>query len=468
MPNTIRISGEAGQRWADRFRRQEQQVWNPQVYNTDIERVQAEARRRIGSPNRIQQSVRIGQDNTTYRPSSRLNIPYINEDAERSNAFSDLQSRRLGGEKLPPRLASGSVRPIGETLIEYAPGTGDALQFGGAISDALKGDYLSAAAGIGLLALPEFIAKPLIGPGKKPRLSAGDSNAGLTPKSEAEILDDLKRIQGLSTNHPDIVGMYDDFKARISTEEGMRRAKALGIDDAELDPGNRIDDTLHNINFLFDSRALGYFDPKKNSAYIHPLIDLKSQTVRHEVEHGVQTAIRRSRKRSADINNTSIAKESNDLGIDMTKIDDVLSGLDLKRSPSQDLSYLSSGLELGDKMITNPNIRTQFSDKQGATNYFVAGSGGKEKSAMLSELHQYMVNKNIIPARSYTEITPEMMEDLYMNILFDEAGGGSYLRILNIMKPTKENFKIISKGLNMMLGTGAAVTVGSELLNDNK
>ena len=62
-------------------------------------------------------------------------------------------------------------------------------------------------------------------------------------------------------------------------------------------------------------------------------------------------------------------------------------------------------------------------DNQRATNYFSSGSGGREKSAFLAEVQQYMMDKGIIPKTSYTQVTPEMVKNTFNNaIIYTKSG----------------------------------------------
>jgi hypothetical protein len=62
-----------------------------------------------------------------------------------------------------------------------------------------------------------------------------------------------------------------------------------------------------------------------------------------------------------------------------------------------------------------------------------------------------MMDQGTIPKTSYIDITPEMVENTFLDSRFDKEGIGNFLRLFNIMKPTENNYELISKGLNKML-----------------
>jgi hypothetical protein len=76
------------------------------------------------------------------------------------------------------------------------------------------------------------------------------------------------------------------------------------------------------------------------------------------------------------------------------------------------------------------------------------------------------MDQGVIPKTSYTEITPEMVKNTHVDAMFDEKGAGKYLRLLNIMKPTDANYKLISDALNKMLTVapivGGAAAIASQ------
>jgi hypothetical protein len=87
-----------------------------------------------------------------------------------------------------------------------------------------------------------------------------------------------------------------------------------------------------------------------------------------------------------------------------------------------------------------------------ALNYFVWGSNGREKSAFLGEVQQYMLDKKLIN-HPYQKITIDDVKKAYKQATTDKDD----LRLFDIMKPSSYNFAIVRDNLNKMLSlTGTA------------
>ena len=253
----------------------------------------------------------------------------------------------------------------------------------------------------------------------------GNSKLGMTAADFNEMYDKIpyKDNKILEANNA-----LADFKARINTPEGQKRMADLGIIG---DAKNRLND----IRLLQDNNNLAYY---KGKGFMGNYIGLNkdipnefaSSIARHEIEHGVQ-------------------------GSSPTKIDDLLSNLELRKTPESNL-YESK------KDLDPSMIRHYLKKRQNATNYFANGSEGREKSAFLAELQQHLVDKKLIShPYAVNEITPDLLKDAH----FDNISGEGYpLRIFDIMKPTDNNYKILANGLNKML-TGTAAIVGADKLN---
>jgi hypothetical protein len=54
-----------------------------------------------------------------------------------------------------------------------------------------------------------------------------------------------------------------------------------------------------------------------------------------------------------------------------------------------------------------------------------------------------------------------MVKETMADAMFDEEGGGKYLRLFNIMKADPKNYDLISKGLNKMLTIGTPAAIGA-------
>jgi hypothetical protein len=272
------------------------------------------------------------------------------------------------------------------------------------------------------------------------------------------------------TENKKSLSVLEDFKTRIETPEGKRRLKELGISDREAKE-------LHDIKIVEDPNTFGYYSGEKNAIAMNPNHPLPGKVVRHEIEHGVQAAntSSRVRKLSNDLENfkylfrpKKAAAAKYEALKPTSEIDDMLSGLELRKEGTPGKTWSNSA---DDKPIDITEYKPKILDNQRATDYFLTGSSGKEKSAFLSEVQQYMMDKGSIPKTSYVEITPQMVKETFMNAIFDEAGGGKYLRIFNIMKPTQKNYELIAKSLNKMLTVAPYVVptaIGINSLKQNR
>ena len=88
-----------------------------------------------------------------------------------------------------------------------------------------------------------------------------------------------------------MLDVLDSFKQRITTTEGKKRLKALGIDNDKL---------LQDIKLVESENTFGYYRGNEaNTVVMHPRTS--TTVVRHEIEHGVQDAVKHAvDKRVAD------------------------------------------------------------------------------------------------------------------------------------------------------------------------
>ena len=264
-------------------------------------------------------------------------------------------------------------------------------------------------------------------------------------------------------NNKQATEVLENFRARIKTTEGQKRLKELGITDTGI---------LNDLKILADDETLGHYWFQKIG--LNPNLPEMKRVTRHEIEHAVQEArnISLMNKYNQDAGNLKylFRPKKGRLALEeavrnTTDIDELLKGLELRKTPEKvDWNAIKSS----DKKDP-AQLFEYMSNKQRATNYFDSGSGGKEKSAFLGEVQQYMMDNNIIPKTSYVEVTPEMVKNTFVDAMFDETGGGKYLRLFNIMKPTEANYKLISEGLNKMLGlVPPAAIIGAGAMQEQK
>jgi hypothetical protein len=266
-------------------------------------------------------------------------------------------------------------------------------------------------------------------------------------------LDEEIRYHGLpELNNPKATEVLENFRARLNTPEGKRRLKALGITDKKV---------LDDLKIVADEKTLAQY--WLNKIGINPELPEVRNVTRHEIEHAVKDAVTQSRIKDAskwyDIFFPSInaKKKVEALEETTTNIDKILEGLELRRTPEK-VDW--GAIKANDKKDPS-KLFDYLSNRQRATNYFDSGSEGNEKSAFLAEVQQYMMDQGTIPSKDYVEVTPEMVKNTFVDAVFDETGGGKYLRLFNIMKPTETNYKLIAEGLNEMLGIAPAIGLGT-------
>ena len=272
-----------------------------------------------------------------------------------------------------------------------------------------------------------------INPILKSSISYDKQNLGGLTKISDTFLEIIRRSTLPKTKNIDVINTMDDFYNRVSTPEGLKRAKNLGIDKSEL---------LKRIDVVDDPHSYGSYSGTK--IYSNPQLkgNLAKNTTRHELEHHVQ---------NLSGNNTTI-------------IDDSMKDLELRSAP-----IIRNNTELKPKRIQKKDVDInvlgeQFNDnKQGAINYFMNGSDGAESSAMLSEVQQYMLNNKFIN-HAYDKITPENVKDAFIKGYYDRE---EPVRVFKIMKPNENNYKLISDNLNRMLTT-IPIAGGLNYLNKNK
>jgi hypothetical protein len=265
-------------------------------------------------------------------------------------------------------------------------------------------------------------------------------------------------------NNPNATQVLENFRKRIQTPEGRKRLKDLGITNKKV---------LDDLKIVADENTLGHY--WRGKIGLHPELPEVKKVTRHEIEHAVQNSIKNSRMDKVDKDRIKfkyfLRPDAEEKAIEAamkptSEIDDMLSGLQLRKTPEKvDWDEIKSTRgKLDPSQLFN-----YFSNKQKATNYFDSGSRGQEKSAFLSEVQQYMMDKGTIPSDSYSKITPEMVKETFIDAMFDEKGG-KYLRLFNIMKPNDTNYKLVSDALNKMLTVapvaGGATAVTSALQNN--
>ena len=256
----------------------------------------------------------------------------------------------------------------------------------------------------------------------------------LFKNSESEINDSMKemmrRYSLKESQNKDVNNVLDNFYNRISTDEGISRAKNLGINPKELS---------NKIKVKEDPFSYGYYSA--GNIYMHPenTGNIARGTTRHELEHHIQSLS----------------------GDKQTIIDNDIKNLELRYNKT-DVDWESRKKSGGQfkKNVNIDDLRTSFNNnKQLASDYFLTGSDGKESSAMLSEVQQYMLDNGYIK-HAYDNITPEKVKEAFSVGYFDNENP---VRIFKIMKASDNNYNLISKNLNKMLSLSVPIGIGYNL-----
>jgi len=282
------------------------------------------------------------------------------------------------------------------------------------------------------------------------------------PLSEEEIkmyveFEKLQRFHNLpKTTNKESLEVLENFKTRIQTPEGIQRMKELGINN---------DKQLQKLEILEDPNTFGYYSGNHNKIVMNPSSPLPKKVTRHEIEHGVQDAMQEQLIKNEGNLIPTIKrlftdpfqnKPWSDKIINAnTEIDDLLSNLKLRKEGTPNKVW-QSNID-SDSPVDINYYKPAVLDKQKATDYFLTGSEGREKSAFLGEVQQYMMDAGTLPKKGYIKVTPEMVKKTMVDAMFDEKGGGKYLRLFNIMKADPENYELVAKGLNKMLGITSVI-----------
>ena len=242
-----------------------------------------------------------------------------------------------------------------------------------------------------------------------------------------------------------------DFKTRIQTPEGRRRLENLGLLG---------DKELQDLQIVNTSTEPGAYYPDINYATVNPAERMPANIARHEIEHAVQNAYQSGREKVYGTEFDPFPyRKTHTITPGQTDIDRSMAMLETWDEPiknkrewddfSKSYSYESAAQPDKDKM---------------ALNYFVWGSNGREKSAFLGEVQQYMLDKKLIN-HPYQRITMDDIKNAYKTAIANK----DELRLFNIMKPNSYNFSLLRDNLNKMLSiTGAAGTGAAAYKSDKK
>jgi hypothetical protein len=293
------------------------------------------------------------------------------------------------------------------------------------------------------------------------RAAAKAAKKIMSPEERA-AMDEWYRVGMLpKTTNQENIDVLNAFKERIKTPEGKRRLKQLGISS---------DKDLQKLEVFDDPNTYGVYYGGFNKIGIHPKLDATSSrnTVRHEIEHGIQRAyvdseLQRLALKEWPWNAKKIqTARYNLLNNETTAVDKMLGDLELRRKPTPNKVWDGS---ISSEPIDNPNdLPEHLLDKQRATDYFTSGSEGREKAPFVAELQQYMLDKGYIK-HPYETITPDKVKEVMGEAYFDKVYP---LRIFQIMKSTDKNHKIVADALNKLLAAPPIIAGGAAALSNTE
>ena len=286
----------------------------------------------------------------------------------------------------------------------------------------------------------------------------------LTRAKSANSVEEFNKLADIID--PAILKTVEDFKSRILTPEGRKRAEALNVSVDDLQSIKLKDEKFTDAAYHSGSyNGIGIDSKMPNKG--KPII------TRHELEHAVQGKplmspddfhIQQLKNEEGYLISTKVAKKFEDLkaarSAGKTELDLDLQNLTLRPNSLEDsMSFLTSGLkETKNLVLGDSNALTVLENNIGAKKYFTNGSSGKEPSAFAAEIQQFMLNKKHIK-HAYDEVTPEIIKKAYAD--YKNTSGNSPLRLFNIMEHSDANYKLLSNVFNKMLGTAPIIALAN-------
>lgn len=251
-----------------------------------------------------------------------------------------------------------------------------------------------------------------------------------------------KNYIATTIDDPKLLETWDDFNTRIYTPEGQKRVKEIIGERLEGESEYMLKSRLYRASLIQDLRVKGNASYQRfgsvNDKLSMDIIkmggnipkSMSKTTLRHEIEHLVQGGKR-------------------------TVIDKMLGKLKLK--PVTNQNPLQK--KIAKRKLSKKGLKERMSNETQAVEYFRTGSWGKEKSAMLSELQEYMRTEHGIDP--YTEFTGEIITAMRKTV---QKKGITWMRIFNISEEIPANDALIAKALNKMLQIGVPVGISTSAL----
>jgi hypothetical protein len=240
----------------------------------------------------------------------------------------------------------------------------------------------------------------------------------------------------------------EEFAERLATPEGQKRMRALGIPKRKAEKFKQYFPRYRSMRHIGAMYNPARIDRPFSTIELNPRIpaDDATKVMRHEMEHWAQDMTGRM----------------------ATEIDRGMDKLDLTDVPLYKQSVPEGDEEFGEWMSQYVNrfgthnaevLGDIMSDFESAKRYFKKVEGASERAPFLVEVQQHLVDSGAIShPYAVEEITEESVQKAYEAYMKDDQTKS--LRLFNIIKPTKENFKIIADNLNKALvATGVAAGV---------
>jgi len=231
-----------------------------------------------------------------------------------------------------------------------------------------------------------------------------------------------------NTKNKQSLEVLHDVRKRVNSEEGKRRLKNLVGDNYEA----RLNE-LNSFDIKDDKKTIAHYFKVNSNVHINPFLSNKVRkgVTRHEIEHVIQKG-------------------------ELTDIDKDLENLDIRYNDTENPFGKDNHFKEDQNEEYYRNISANYHNEpnlpdylKSTANYFKYGSQGKEKSAFLAEMQQWVLDNNLVK-HPYDVIDADKVKQFYIEYQFNK----NYpLGIFDIIKPNKKNFEIIAENYNKLLST---------------
>lgn len=254
----------------------------------------------------------------------------------------------------------------------------------------------------------------------------------------------IKRLQGYIDNNPHLKDTTVDEIINNFKKTNFE-IKSPRYDE---DIKDWIRDRYGNKKY-FDvdpNNAYNWFrDGFNNPSYVAIGQNYSPYDAMHILEHEFAHLFQRGNeiKGVDDVLSSITLKDDKDLGTEIPR--SFLSQYNPFAKKVKDVGYSATGDIYG----TGQNVKHKAYWLKKAKDYWETGNKrGMEKAAFSAEVRENLLQRGILKNR-YDKITPKMLEK-HFNLYHNTTGDKYNLRLYDIMKKDKNNFKILSETLNKM------------------